>query len=54
MCLVDEAEGADRLLVLHQGRLVSEGTAAQLMAKTGKVTLADAFIELTGRSAEGR
>jgi ABC-2 type transport system ATP-binding protein len=52
--LVDEAEGADRVLVLHQGRLVSEGTAAQLTEKTGKSTLADAFIELTGRSAEGR
>jgi ABC-2 type transport system ATP-binding protein len=46
--LVDEVEEADRVLVLHQGRLLSEGTPADLLAKTGQATLARAFIELTG------
>jgi ABC-2 type transport system ATP-binding protein len=46
--LVDEVEEADRVLVLHQGRLLSEGTPADLLAKTGQTTLARAFIELTG------
>ena len=53
--LVDEADGADRVLVLHRGRLVSEGTPAELVQKTGQPTLADAFIELTGKAeARGR
>ncbi len=52
--LVDEAEGADRVLVLHQGRLLSEGTPAELTEKTGKATVADAFIELTGKGGERR
>ncbi len=52
--LVDEAEGADRVLVLHQGRLVSEGRPAELAAKTGQPTLAEAFLELTGGAGEGR
>jgi ABC-type multidrug transport system ATPase subunit len=51
---VDEAEGAARVLVLHRGRLLGDGTPAELLQKTGQPTLADAFLELTGRSAEGR
>jgi ABC-2 type transport system ATP-binding protein len=50
--LVDEAEGADRVLVLHQGQLLCEGTAQDLLHKTGKPTLADAFIDLTGTPGE--
>ena len=52
--LVDEAEGADRVVVLHRGRLVAEGPPAELVQKTGQSTLADAFIELTGKGAEQR
>jgi ABC-2 type transport system ATP-binding protein len=52
--LVDEAEGADRVLVLHQGHLLCEGTPLELTRKTGKPTLADAFIELTGKGADRR
>jgi ABC-2 type transport system ATP-binding protein len=51
--LVDEAEGADRVVVLHLGRVLCDGPPADLLAKTGKPTLADAFIELTGKG-EGR
>jgi ABC-2 type transport system ATP-binding protein len=50
--LVDEAEGADRVLVLHQGQLLCEGTPNQLTQMTGKAALADAFIELTGKGTE--
>jgi ABC-2 type transport system ATP-binding protein len=49
--LVDEAEGATRVLVLHKGRLVAEGAPAELVRKTGQATLANAFIELTGKGA---
>jgi ABC-2 type transport system ATP-binding protein len=46
--LTDEAERADRILVLHRGRVLSDGTAGELLAKTGRATVADAFLELTG------
>jgi ABC-2 type transport system ATP-binding protein len=49
--LVDEAEGADRVLVLHRGHLVSEGTPADLLRETGQATLATAFLGLTDRAA---
>jgi ABC-2 type transport system ATP-binding protein len=47
--LVDEAEAASRVLVLHRGRLVAEGPPAELIRKTGQATLAGAFIELTSK-----
>jgi ABC-2 type transport system ATP-binding protein len=50
--LVDEADGADRVVVLHQGQLLCEGTPSELIEKSGKPTLADAFIELTGKDPE--
>lgn len=49
--LVDEAEAATRVLVLHRGRLVAEGRPAELVGKTGQTTLANAFIELTAKGA---
>ncbi|MEM7255631.1 MAG: ABC transporter ATP-binding protein [Pseudomonadota bacterium] len=45
--LVDEAEGADRVVVLHRGRLLTSGSPAELVASTGKANLADAFLSLT-------
>jgi ABC-2 type transport system ATP-binding protein len=48
--LVDEAERADRVVVLHLGSVIGEGAPGDLLTKTGKPTLADAFIELTGPS----
>lgn len=45
--LVDEAERASRVLVLHRGRLIAEGTPAELVARTGRDNLADAFLHLT-------
>jgi ABC-2 type transport system ATP-binding protein len=49
--LVDEAEAADRVVVLHQGRLLREGTPGELRQQTGQATLSDAFIGLTGVGA---
>jgi ABC-2 type transport system ATP-binding protein len=46
--LVDEAEAAARVLVLHQGRLLCQGAPLELLRTTEKPTLADAFIHLTG------
>ena len=44
--LVDEAEGAAWVLVLHRGRLLAAGTPAEVEA--GSAGLAEAFLKLTG------
>lgn len=49
--LVDEAERADRVLILHQGKLLAEGAPSALVATAGTLTLAEAFLQMTG-SAE--
>jgi ABC-2 type transport system ATP-binding protein/sodium transport system ATP-binding protein len=44
---LDEAERlCDRFGLLHQGRLVITGTLAELRSKTGRMSLADMFIDL--------
>ena len=45
--LVDEAEAADRVLVLHKGELLAQGTPAELVAASGCATLAEAFLKMT-------
>ena len=47
--LVDEAEAADRVLVLHKGELLAQGTPAELVAASGCATLAEAFLKMTRR-----
>jgi ABC-2 type transport system ATP-binding protein len=48
--LVDEAEDADRVLVLHRGRRVAEGPPARVAEGAG--SLAAAFLALTARGAD--
>ncbi len=49
---LDEAHRlSDRLGVLHAGRLVAEGTVAELSARFGGASLEDVFMALTGHSA---
>jgi len=48
--VMDEAERCDRLGLLRAGRLLAEGTAAELTARAGSTRLEDAFLRL---SAEG-
>lgn len=45
--LVDEAEAADRIIVLANGQVRFDGTATQLMAINGHMNLTDAFLQLT-------
>jgi len=45
--LIDEAESADRIVVLHRGKVLREGTPAGLVAETGADNLAAAFMALT-------
>ena len=51
--LVDEAEVADRVVVLHQGHVLREGTPVELVAQTGASNLAEAFLSLTGAEGNG-
>ncbi|MCA9096204.1 MAG: ABC transporter ATP-binding protein, partial [Planctomycetaceae bacterium] len=46
---MDEAERlCDRLGLLHKGRLVSEGTLAELRQRTGCSSLHEMFLQLSG------
>ena len=45
--LVNEAESADRVLVLHQGSLIADGTPAEVTEKLGGDNLEAAFIAAT-------
>jgi ABC-2 type transport system ATP-binding protein len=44
---VEEAEGADRVLVLHKGKLLADGTPAQVTESLGAATLEAGFIART-------
>lgn len=46
---VEEAEQADRVLVLHQGRLLADGTPAEVTRSLGAATLEQGFIQRTAR-----
>lgn len=46
--LVEEAEQADRVLVLHRGRLLADGAPAAVAAALGGGTLEEAFVRATG------
>jgi ABC-2 type transport system ATP-binding protein len=48
--LVEEADAADRVLVLHQGRLLAEGPPAQVVQALGGGTLEEAFIRATAHA----
>jgi ABC-2 type transport system ATP-binding protein len=45
--LVEEASQADRVLVLHRGRLLADGSAGEVTAALGGDTLEEAFIRAT-------
>ena len=47
--LVDEVERADRLVVLHRGRLLDTGAPAEIAARTGRSDLAEAFLAMTAK-----
>ncbi len=39
---------SDRIVIISSGRVIAEGTAPELVALSGKSTLEDAFVSLTG------
>jgi ABC-2 type transport system ATP-binding protein len=46
--LCDEVPDADRVIVLHRGKVLTDTTPAQLIASSGKATIEDAFLAMTG------
>ena len=45
--LVEEAEAADRVLVLHKGKLLADGAPAEVCTRLGGATLEAAFLHAT-------
>jgi ABC-2 type transport system ATP-binding protein len=54
--LAEAEQLADRVALLHQGRIAVEGTAAELMASVGATSLDEVFLALTapGEAGAGR
>ncbi len=46
--LCDEVADADRVVVLHHGRVLADATPAQLLASAGASTIEQAFLAMTG------
>jgi len=51
--VMDEAERCDRLGFVRQGRLLAEGSAAELRAQAGTATLEAAFLRFANGAEEG-
>ncbi|GAB6856503.1 ABC transporter ATP-binding protein [Microbacterium xylanilyticum] len=52
--VMDEALRCDRLLLMREGRIVSDTTPAELLADTGKTDPEQAFLVLIARDAEAQ
>ncbi len=50
--VMDEAERCDRLGLLREGRLLAEGSAAELRAQAGTATLEEAFLHFAEGGAQ--
>jgi ABC-2 type transport system ATP-binding protein len=49
--LCDEVPAADRVVVLHRGKVLADTAPAQLMASAGAATIEQAFLAMTGSPA---
>jgi ABC-2 type transport system ATP-binding protein len=47
--LIDEVGGEDRVIVLHQGRMLAFDDAARVIRDAGAKTMTEAFTNLTGK-----
>ncbi|APW40568.1 multidrug ABC transporter ATP-binding protein [Rhodoferax koreense] len=51
--IMDEAEGFEHIVAMHAGRILGQGSPAELMARTGTPTLDAAFIALLPQAERG-
>ena len=49
--LVDEVERADRVVILHRGRILDAGPPAEIVARAGAPGIGEAFLAMTGKPA---
>jgi ABC-2 type transport system ATP-binding protein len=52
--IVSEVEEADRVVVLHRGRVLDDGTPAEIVARHGGASLEAAFLAMTSEPAPGQ
>lgn len=52
--VMDEADRCDELLFVRNGRVIGQGTGAELRARAGVQDLEAAFLAMSGLDAEGR
>ena len=45
--LVDEVEAADRVIILHRGKVLEEGGPSEIAARSGAPGVAEAFLAMT-------
>ncbi len=48
--LIDEAEQAAQVLVMHKGKLLAQATPAALITQTQTASLLEAFFQLSGET----
>ena len=48
--LVDEVECADRVAILHHGRVLDAGPPEEVVARAGASSIGDAFLAMTGKA----
>lgn len=49
--VMDEAERCDRLLLMREGRVISDGSPSEIKEKAGAETIEDAFLAIVRRDA---
>ena len=49
--LCDEVPDADRVIVLHRGKVLADTTPTKLVASAGAATIEAAFLSMTGNGA---
>ena len=50
--LVDEVERADRVVILHRGRVVDEGSPDGIVSRAGAESIGEAFLAMTGKAPD--
>jgi ABC-2 type transport system ATP-binding protein len=46
--LIDEVQGGDKVVVLHQGKVMAKGAMSDVVAQSGKANIREAFAQLAG------
>ena len=52
--LVDEVERADRVVILHRGRVLDAGPPAEVVARVGAPDIGEAFLAMTGKTPDAK